>query len=88
MEQLDELIFNAFESLRNNKKQLNEDTIYGRISKDLTSVTMEKLKERLTILLGKGKLNLTEEIVLILRCKRMTTCPLKLTQLPTQLQLS
>ena len=26
MEQLDELIFNAIESLRNNKKQPNEDT--------------------------------------------------------------
>ena len=46
MEQLDEIIFNAIESLRNNKKHLNEDT----------PVTMEKLKERLTILLGKEKL--------------------------------
>ena len=46
MEQLDEVIFNATESLRNNQKQSNEDT----------PVTMEKLKERLTILLGKEKL--------------------------------
>ena len=45
-EQLDEIIFNAIESLRNNQKQSNEDT----------PVTMEKLKERLTILLGKEKL--------------------------------
>ena len=37
MEQLDEIIFNAIESLRNNQKQLNENT----------QVTMEKLKERL-----------------------------------------
>ena len=46
MEQLDEIIFSAIESLRNNHKQLNEDT----------RVTMEKLKERLPILLGKEKL--------------------------------
>ena len=46
MEQLDEVIFNATESLRNNQKHSNEDT----------PVTMEKLKERLTILLGKEKL--------------------------------
>ena len=38
MGQLDEIIFNAIESLRNNQKQSNEDT----------PVTMEKLKERLT----------------------------------------
>ena len=36
MEQLYEIIFNATESLRNNEKQLNENT----------PVTMEKLKER------------------------------------------
>ena len=36
MEQLYEIIFNATESLRNNQKQLNENT----------PVTMEKLKER------------------------------------------
>ena len=46
MEQLNEIIFSAIESLRNNHKQLNEDT----------RVTMEKLKERLPILLGKEKL--------------------------------
>ena len=46
MEQLDKIIFNAIESLRNNKKHSNEDA----------PVTMEKLKERLTILLGKEKL--------------------------------
>ena len=45
MEQLDEIIFSAIESLRSNHKQLNEDT----------RVTMEKLKDRLTILLGKEK---------------------------------
>ena len=43
MEQLDEVIFNAIESLRNNEKQLNGDT------------PMEKLKELLTILLGTEK---------------------------------
>ena len=46
MEQLDEIIFIAIESLRNNQKQSNEDK----------PATMEKLKERLTILLGKEKL--------------------------------
>ena len=44
MDHLDELIFNVIESLRNNKK-LNQDSIYATV----TSVTMEKLKERLTI---------------------------------------
>ena len=43
---LDEIIFNTIESLRNNQKQLNENT----------PVTLEKLKERLTILLSKEKL--------------------------------
>ena len=46
MEELDEINFNAIETLRNNQKQLNENT----------PATMEKLKERLTILLGKEKL--------------------------------
>ena len=46
MEQLDEIIFNVIESLRNNQKQLSENT----------PVTMQKLKERLTILLDKQKL--------------------------------
>ena len=46
MEQLDEIIFNVIESLRNNQKQLSENT----------PVTMQKLKERLTILLDKEKL--------------------------------
>ena len=45
MEQLDKVIFKAIESLRNNQKQSNEDA----------PVTMEKLKEQLTILLGKQK---------------------------------
>ena len=36
MEQLDELIFNDIESLRNNKKQPNEDAIHATINKDLT----------------------------------------------------
>ena len=40
MEQLDEIISSAIESLRNNQKQLNEDT----------PITIEKLKERLTII--------------------------------------
>ena len=34
--QLDELIININKSLRNNKKQPNEDTIYATINKDLT----------------------------------------------------
>ena len=46
MEQLDETIFNATESLRINQKKLKEDR----------PVTVEKLKEQLTILLGKEKL--------------------------------
>ena len=46
MEQLDEIISNAIESLRNNQEHSNEDT----------PVTMKKLKERLTILLGKEEL--------------------------------
>ena len=36
MQQLDKIIFNTIESLRNNKKQLNENT----------AVTMVKLKEK------------------------------------------
>ena len=40
MEQLDEIISSAIESLSNNQKQLNEDT----------PITTEKLKERLTII--------------------------------------
>ena len=46
MEQLDEIIFNAIESLKSNQKQSNENT----------PITMEKLKERLTILFCKEKL--------------------------------
>ena len=77
--QLDELIINTNKSLRNNKKQPNEDTIYGTINKDLTWVTIEKLKKQLTVLLGKEKIyiNLTEEGILIFKYKRMTTCPIK-----------
>ena len=56
MEQLDELTFNAIELLRNNKRQPNDYTIYATINKDLTSVTMEQLKEQLAVLLGKQKL--------------------------------
>ena len=41
MEELDEIIFNIIESLRNNKKEPNEDTRYATINKDLTSITME-----------------------------------------------
>ena len=71
MEQLDEIIFNAIESLRNNQKQLNENT----------QVTMEKLKERLTFLLGKEKL-LNKHHGENNSYLEMTTCPLKPTQLP------
>ena len=39
------LFFNAIESLRNNKKQADEDTIYATTNNDLTSVTMENVKE-------------------------------------------
>ena len=53
--QLDELISNAIGSLKNSQKQPNEDTVYAIINKDLTSFTMEKLKEQLTIFLGKEK---------------------------------
>ena len=52
MEQLDEIISSAIKSLRNNQKQLNEDT----------PITIEKLKERLTIIRQR---NLTEEISLV-----------------------
>ena len=51
-EQLDEFIFNAIESLRNGKKQPNENTIHVTINEDLTSATMEQ-KERLATLLDK-----------------------------------
>ena len=71
MEQLDEIIFNAIESLRNNQKQLNENT----------QVTMEKLKERLTFLLGKEKL-LNKHHRENNSYFEMTTCPLKPTPLP------
>ena len=40
----EEIIFSAIESLRNNEKQPNEDSIYATINKDLTSVTMENWK--------------------------------------------
>ena len=36
MERLGGLIFNAIESLRNNKKHPNEDIIHATINKDLT----------------------------------------------------
>ena len=42
MEELDELIFNITESLGNNRKEPNEDTRYATISKNLTSITIEK----------------------------------------------
>ena len=71
MEQLDEIIFNAIESLRNNQKELNENT----------QVTMEKLKERLTFLLGKEKL-LNKHHGENNSYFEMTTCHLKPTQLP------
>ena len=65
-------------------KYPNEDTIYAIINKDLTSVTMEQLKERLAVLLGKEKLLNKPHggggggvRILILRCKRMATRPLK-----------
>ena len=41
MKELDEIIFKIIESLRNNKKEPNEDTRCATINKDLTSVTME-----------------------------------------------
>ena len=56
MKQLDELIFNSIESLGNNKKQPNENTIYATSNKDLTSIITKQLKERLAVLLGKQKL--------------------------------
>ena len=37
MEQLDEITFSGIESLKINKKQPNEDTVYATIKKDLTS---------------------------------------------------
>ena len=65
----------TIESLRNKKKQPNEDTIHATINKDLTlviiiSVIMVQLKERLAVFLDKKKLlNLTEERILITRWK-------------------
>ena len=65
----------TIESLRNKKKQPNEDTIHATINKDLTSVIiisviMVQLKERLAVFLDKKKLlNLTKERVLITRWK-------------------
>ena len=41
MEELDELILNIIESLRNSKKDPIEDTRNATIKKYLTSVTME-----------------------------------------------
>ena len=41
MEDLHELIFNIIESLRNNKKEPNEDTTYTTINKNLTSITIK-----------------------------------------------
>ena len=55
MEQLENDICNIIESLRNNKKQPNEDSIYNAIIKDKPSITTEQLKEQLTILLQKEK---------------------------------
>ena len=57
MEQLDTLIFNAIESLRTNKKQPNEDTLFTTISKELTLLTKEQLNERLNNLLDNNKLS-------------------------------
>ena len=56
MEQLENDICNIIESLRNNKKQPNEDSIYNAIIKDKPSITTEQLKEQLTILLQNEKL--------------------------------
>ena len=39
MEEVDELILDIIESLRNNTKEPNEDTRHPAINKDLTSVT-------------------------------------------------
>ena len=49
MEQLEELIFNSIEWLRNKKNPSKWGHTYYTINKYLTSVSMEKLKERLTI---------------------------------------
>lgn len=56
MEQLDEIIINSIETLRNNKKQPNEEAIRNVIKKELTEVTSEQLKERLNLLLQEEKI--------------------------------
>ena len=55
MEQLDVFIYNAIESLKNNKEQPNEDTIYATTNKNITSATLIYLKEILSVLLDKEK---------------------------------
>ena len=47
MEQLEHIIFNSIETLRSNKKQPNEETIYNIVKKEFPEVTIEQLKERL-----------------------------------------
>lgn len=56
MKQLDEFTYNAIESLKNNKEQPNEETIYATTNKNITSITMIHLKEILSVSLDKEKL--------------------------------
>lgn len=56
MESLENIICNTIETLRSNKKQPNEDSIHNAIIKEKPSITIEQLKEQLTILLQKEKL--------------------------------
>ena len=56
MEQLDILIFDAIIKLRNNKKQLNENSIHTLISKDRKSLSKRQLEERLLTLTKENKI--------------------------------
>ena len=56
LEQLESHIFNAITKLRNNKKQLNENSIYNYILKTVKSLTTEQLEDRLRDLIKANKL--------------------------------
>ena len=45
MEQSDSHIFRAITKLRNNKRQLNENSIYNKIFKTFESLTTEQLQD-------------------------------------------
>ena len=56
MKQIDTLIFDVIFKLRNNKKQLNENSIHTLISKDCKSLSKRQLEERLLTLTKENKI--------------------------------